>query len=198
MEPSIMKHRPLSLWIFGPIGAGKSRTIAQLPLESFERVDQDAELEPILRAAKVPLDTRQHDESERAEFLRLRRWVSAELWEKVPAWRAEGRNLVFETTGDKPALFRAEVLAGRAAGYETLACALRVPLAECLKRNRGRERVLADAIVENTWRDFEKALTDGVYSEIFAQEQLHVCDSAQAASRVANAWIRERLRNEES
>src|SRR5690349_6737401 len=112
-----MKNRRLALWIFGPIGSGKSHVMSRLPLEHFTEVVQDAELERTLRAAGLPLDTRRHNAGQREEFRRIRQRVITDLWNAVPAWRKEGRNLVFETTGNKPALFRTEVEAGRAAGY---------------------------------------------------------------------------------
>jgi hypothetical protein len=154
METTGMKLRRLALWIFGPVGAGKSHVLSQLPLGHFERVEQDAELERRLRDAGLPLDTRRYSASQRAEFLRLREHVISELWTRVPAWREKGCNLVFETTGNKPGLFREQIEAGRAHGYTTLGCALRVPLALCLEHNRGRERVLADELVEGAWTAF--------------------------------------------
>src|SRR5947207_11964782 len=68
LESSAMKNLRLGLWIFGPIGSGKSHVLSRLPLEDFERVDQDAELERLLRAAGLPLDTRTYDAAQSAEF----------------------------------------------------------------------------------------------------------------------------------
>jgi|GEM_PF-5107609 len=188
-----MKNRRLALWIFGPIGSGKSHVMSQLPLEHFTEVVQDAEVERLLRTAGLPLDTRRHDASQRDEFRRTRQRVIARLWDMVPVWREAGRNLVFETTGNKPTLFRAEVEAGRAAGYHTLACALRVPLSVCRQQNQTRERVLEDAIVEDTWREFERFLADGTYADIFAGSRLEICESTEAAVHAAQRWLAERL-----
>ena len=186
-----MSHRWLALWIFGPIGAGKSRVIERMPVADFVRVDQDMELETQLRAAGLPLDTRQHDAAQREAFLQLRKTIIAELWRQVPDWRAQGCDLIFETTGNKPSLFRAEVEKAQACGYRSLGCALRVPLAVCLERNQGRERVLDDTVVEASWRDFERALADGTYAEIFAGDRLVICEEAERAAEAVEAWLRE-------
>ena len=74
-----MVTRRLAIWVFGPIGAGKSRLLSQLPLEGFRRIDQDAELEREMRVAEMSLDIRNYTEAERARLARLREQAARTL-----------------------------------------------------------------------------------------------------------------------
>jgi GTPase SAR1 family protein len=113
METRVIAKGPLAIWVFGPVGAGKSLLISRLPLDAFRIVDQDALLEEELARRGLCLDATQHTATERTQFQSIRRQVAAALWNQVPVWRKEGINLCFETTGDKPHLFEAELIANR-------------------------------------------------------------------------------------
>lgn len=180
---------PLAIWIFGPIGSGKSELLARLPLAGFQRVQADDELERHMLAQGLKLDVSQHGERERREFRDLRAEVTLELWGKVPGWREEGRDLAFETTGDKPPLFQIEIEAGRAQGYHTLGCGLHMPLADCLARNRQRPRVLSDGAVSASWHAFERFTADGTYARLFAAEELVLTDDLDYAAEFVGAWL---------
>jgi hypothetical protein len=184
-----MKTRRLAIWVFGPIGAGKTSLLARFPLGGFRRVDQDAELEKEMRAAGMPPDMRSYTVEERARLARLREEVARALWAQVPAWREAGENLCFETTGDKPHLFEAELIGGRRHGYRSLGCGLRCSLEDCLAHNRSRTRVLPDRIVEASWEAFERFCGDGSYSRIFAEERMEIFDDPDSAAEFLGKWI---------
>lgn len=166
-----MKQQRVAIWVFGPIGSGKSTLLAHLPAE-FLRIDQDVELEQEMLASGIQLDTRLHDQSQAATFTALRRRLADHLWEQVPHWRDQGIPLAFETTGNKPELFRAAVEQCRAAGYLNIGVAVRCGLALCQGRNRARRRILPPAVVESSWRDFESYLADGTYAHLFGSGHL--------------------------
>jgi predicted kinase len=180
---------PLALWVFGPVASGKSRVLSHLPLDDFHLVDQDARLERELHARGWHARTAEYDAAQQAEFARLRAEVAQALWDKVPNWRAARENIAFETTGNKPHLFKIEIEAGHLYGYDTLACALRCPLARCLEQNARRSRVLPDHVVRETWEAFEHALSEGVYGKMLAAEQYHVCNTPEEAVSLAAAWL---------
>ncbi|MBS0659787.1 MAG: hypothetical protein JSR82_16220 [Verrucomicrobia bacterium] len=184
---------PLALWIFGPIGSGKSDLLERLPLAGFQRVQADDELERRMQAQGLKLAVADHGDRERREFRELRAQVTLELWGRVPGWRQEGRNLAFETTGDKPPVFQIEIEAGRELGYHSLGCGLRTPLADCLARNRQRPRVLADAAVQASWAAFERSVADGTYARLFAAEELILTADFDEADAFVRAWL-ERFR----
>ena len=147
----------LAIWVIGPAGAGKSRLVASAHPRNV--VDQDAELE---RLVTGPYDW--------PNLGPLRRLATERAWSRVPALRAAGEPIVFETTGDKPELLAVEVAAGHAAGYREIGVGLRVPLEVCLARNRARARVLPDDVVIATWHAFEQHLPD--YARILDSFQL--------------------------
>jgi predicted kinase len=166
-----MKQQPLAIWVFGAIGSGKSTLLAGLPPE-FRIIDQDSELEREMVASELPFDTRLHDAAQASTFAELRRRAADKLWEQVPHWRDQGIPLAFETTGNKPSLFRAAVEECGAAGYLNVGVALRCSLALCESRNRARRRVLPQSVVESSWRDFNSYLSDGTYAELFGRGHL--------------------------
>lgn len=180
---------PLALWIFGPIGSGKSDLLERLPLADFQRVQADVELERQMQATGLRLAVAEHGERERREFREMRAKVTLELWGRVPGWRQEGRHLAFETTGDKPPVFQVEIEAGRALGYHSLGCGLRTSLADCLARNRQRPRILSDAVVQASWNAFERFTGDGTYARLFAAEELILTDDFAEAEAFVRSWL---------
>jgi predicted kinase len=168
-----MKQQLLAIWIFGAIGSGKSTLLASLP-PKFRVIDQDAELEREMMVHGLPFDTRLHDADQAGAFAELRRHVADKLWKQVPRWREDGIPLAFETTGNKPPLFRAAVEECRAAGYLNIGVALRCSLALCESRNRARRRVLPLPVVETSWLDVESYLSDGTYAELFGHDYLMI------------------------
>ncbi len=189
METRVIAKGPLAIWVFGPVGAGKSLLISRLPLDAFRIVDQDALLEEELARRGLCLDATQHTATERTQFQSIRRQVAAALWNQVPVWRKEGINLCFETTGDKPHLFEAELIANRNRGYQTLGCALNIPLDKCLAQNRVRSRVLSDETVAASWTAFQNYLATDVYSRLFAGENLEICTSVPDAEITVTSWL---------
>jgi hypothetical protein len=184
----MVTHR-LAIWVFGPIGAGKTRLLSKLPLRGFRRIDQDAELEKEMRAAGMSSDIRGYTDAERDRFLRLREQVARTLWDQVPTWRDAGENLCFETTGDKPHLFEAELIEGRRHHYRSFGCGLRCSLEDCLAQNRTRTRVLPDELVEASWQAFERFRADGSYTRIFRNDRLEFCDDQNAAAELIQTWM---------
>jgi predicted kinase len=182
----------LSIWVFGPVGSGKSYVLARATPEHFHVVSQDAEFERHLHESGLPLNTRYYGEEQSQQFGSLRAMTAHTIWSHVPALRDRGENLAFETTGNKPHLFRAEVEAGHRHGYNTLACALRIPLETCLARNASRHRILPEDVVSATWHVFEQALAEGTYREIFTRDRLQICSSAQEAIQATEDWLREK------
>jgi len=170
-----------ALWLVGPPASGKSRIAACLAPLGFHRVDQDARFEAALREDGRALDVR----ADYDRAMALRRAVTDAIWAEVPGWRAEGRPLLFETTGDKPPLFSVEIERLRADGYRLAALLVRRPLHECLARNRARERVLPDGVVERAWAKFERNLADGVYARMFAGDPQRVVEPAGPVSDLA-------------
>lgn len=162
----------IALWVLGPIGSGKSTLIARTLPPSFRIVDQDSELERQASIRGLSLDCRAHDAAEAAAFAELRAKVAEEVWSQVPRWRMEGAPIAFQTTGDKPHLLQHHVDDGRAAGYRNLAILLSVPEEICVRRNRERSRVVADAVVVRTVNAFERNLRDGVYERILGPDAL--------------------------
>jgi hypothetical protein len=164
----------LVLWVIGPIGSGKSTLLASGLPPGFRVLDQDAELELEMVARGLPRDFRAHDATEAATMRSLRGEVSGRVWGRLPGWLASGVPVAIETTGDKPHLLRAEVRATAAAGYRSVGVGLWCDLATCLRRNRGRGRVLPDAAVEGSWKSFERNLSRGVYAAILGAGAWHV------------------------
>ena len=184
------RRRPRALWIFGPVGSGKSRLLSRLSLNRFQRIDQDAALEKSLRDRGAALNLASYPEQKVAELHQLRAQIAAELWNKVPEWRRRGNDLVYETTGNKPHLFRIEVGLDQAHGYRILGIGIRSRLEQCLTRNAGRERVLSDAVVRETWNAFAEADRSGIYAQIFSSAELLLTEDAETALTVAEDWLR--------
>jgi predicted kinase len=181
----------IALWVIGPTGSGKSTLIARTLPRPFRIVDQDSELERQALSRGLSLDGRAHDAAEAAAFGALRAWVAEEVWSQVPRWRVEGAPIAFQTTGDKPHLLQHEVDAGRAAGYRNLAIALRVPEEICMRRNRQRSRVVADAVVMRTVNDFERNLREGVYRSMFGPGALVTVSEPEKFD--ISEWLEQRL-----
>ncbi len=179
---------PLSVWIFGPIASGKSRLISRLSPENFKVVQADAELERRVAEAGLHLEVEKYDAREQALFQATRNRVTAELWARIPPWREQREDIIFETTGDKPNLFRGEIEAGHARGYRTLGCGLEVSLEQCLANNRSRRRILSRETVSASWQAFERYRADGTYERLLEQDELLISADAGALAAFARAW----------
>jgi predicted kinase len=166
-DRNLVTPRPVALWVIGPVGSGKSTHISTL--QGFTVVDQDIELERLLRSSSLPLDTREYDSDQVARFAALRAEASDRTWRLVPELRRRGQSIVFETSGNKPWLLAKEVELNQQAGYDNLGVGVSCSLEECLTRNRNRPRVLPDAVVTDTWQAFHQNLDAGVYHQIFGE-----------------------------
>ena len=118
----------------------------------------------------MPLDMRLYDGAQTIAFAALRNEVTAAVWGEVPRLRASGVPLAFETTGDKPHLFRDAVQANADVGYGNFGIGLRCSLESCLRRNRSRARVLPDSVIRETWTAFNANLIETVYDEILGAD----------------------------
>ena len=168
-----MRSQPIALWIIGPAASGKS----SLPRPGdFAVVDQDRELESLMVAQGLPLDTRTHDAGQAAAFASLRAMASDRAWERVHELRRLRQSIAFETTGDKPSLLKDEVELNNHVGYLNLGVGLHVELAECLERNRRRLRVLPDHVVNRSWHIFESYVAAGVYEAILGVNRFITSD----------------------
>ena len=182
----LVMPRPVALWVIGPVGSGKSTRIAGL--HGFTVVDQDIELERLLRSSGLSLDTREYDSDQATRFTALRAEASDRTWRLVPELRRRGESIVFETSGNKPWLLAKEVDLNRQAGYDNLGVGVCCSLEDCLTQNRYRPRVLPDAVVRNTWEAFHQYLDAGVYNQIFGAGRFISLD--HRATIDIGAWVR--------
>lgn len=163
-----MSH-PIAAWILGPVGSGKSTCIAGL--QGFAVVDQDADLERLLRLNGLPFDTRKYTASQAARVKELRQEASDRTWDMVPALRSSGQSIVFESTGDKPWLLAEEMSRNRDAGYVDIGFGLSTQLSDCLAQNRSRARVLPDSVIESSWQTFHQYLMARRYHSLFGEDR---------------------------
>jgi len=185
-DRNLVTPRPVALWMIGPVGSGKSTQISDL--KGFTVVDQDIELERLLKSSGLPLDTREYDSDQAARFAALRAEASDRTWKIVPELRRRGQSIVFETSGNKPWLLAKEVELNQQAGYDNLGVGVCCPLEDCLAQNRNRSRVLPDAVVRNTWEAFHHYFYAGVYDQIFGEGRF-ICLRCHGRTDLG-AWIR--------
>jgi predicted kinase len=185
-DRNFVTPRPVALWMIGPVGSGKSTHISDL--KGFAIVDQDIELERLLKSSGLSLDTREYDSDQAARFTALRAEASDRTWKLVPELRRRGQSIVFETSGNKPWLLAKEVELNRQAGYDNLGVGVWCSLEDCLARNRNRSRVLPDAVVRDTWKAFHQYLDAGVYDQIFGEGRF-ICLRHHDRTDIG-AWVR--------
>lgn len=164
----------VAIWVLGPPGSGKSFAIGKL--RGWYVVSQDQELERILAEKGIPLDTRTYTEPLKMEFAKLRRLASDRTWDAVPDFRRSGLPIVYESTGDKPALLASEVALDRQAGYLPLGIGMRCTLDDCLRGNRNRQRILSDEVVRAGWQTFQQQIAKGTFNGVFGLGHFRLLD----------------------
>jgi hypothetical protein len=153
----------------------------------FHVVNQDAELERLLSVYGLSWDTREHNPEQASRFTELRNEAANRTWSLVPDLRLRGEPIAFETTGDNPKLLALEIDLNRSAGYDNFGVGLCCSLADCLKQNSHRPRVLSEAVVAATWKAFHQQLAAGDYQALFGAGRF-ICLDHHEPMDIA-AWV---------
>ena len=187
-DPSIFK----AFFLAGGPGSGKSWVSARaLSGMGLKVIDSDNAFVSKLRREKLTLDFATHNEKEIIARDKIRA-KSKQVAGMQLSMALEGRlGLIIDSTARDVEKISAQAANLRSIGYDIHMVFVNTSLEVALERNKGRPRVLPDAIVINSHKQIQKNM--GRLQRIFGVRNFVVVDNNEIAQDV-NPTVHKRIR----
>ncbi len=159
----------------GP-GSGKSHYARIFANEHWKIANPDPLFEQFLWA--IGVDPRSLPHLSAGDFYLLteapdspRKIAKRLMKQRVARWEREGKNIVYDGTGDEYHKVEKRKQRLEDLGYEVDMVFIYTPLEQALRQNRQRSRVLPDAMVKDMWHKVQENLP--YYRELFGPDYFH-------------------------
>jgi predicted kinase len=161
------------IFMTGGPGSSKSTVINKLKLDNYTILNPDAIMEPLLKAAGLPLNQSLLETKEqRSAWAVIQQRAIKEFKNQIIEARNAGKGVVIDGTGASAKVMQAYYDLFKIAGYNMGAINVQTSLETALERNAGRDRVLRDEIVIDTWNKVQANIS--LYKTIFGDNYFEI------------------------
>jgi len=178
--PRFRQERRAVIFAGGP-GSGKTYFARIFETERWKISNPDPLFEQLLWEAGV--DPRTWPQLSAGDFYELteapespRKIAKRLMKQRVSRWEREGKNIVFDGTGDEYKKIARRKDRLESLGYDVDMVFIHTTLEQALRGNRKRARVLPDQMVMAMWRKVQA--NKPLYEDLFGDDNFHFVDNS--------------------